>query len=497
MDLTRSSGLLLHITSLPGDFGIGDLGPSAYQFIDFLAESKQTYWQVLPLSYPQQITSGPYQNTVAGNPLLISPELLVQDGLLTKEEINNHPQFSASAVQFSQVSAWKTPLLQLAAQRFLQAPTSDYHDFILRNEDWLPDFSLFHCLSDERDYQFWIHWEKPLRDRDPHALLAQRQRLAKKLEEHCVIQYFFDRQWRQLHARGQEKNIQIIGDLPLYPSLNSFDVWSNPQYFNLSKEGHPLTWGGVPPDTFSSTGQDWHVPTYNWPAIASDGFKWWAKRIERFLEKYDMIRLDHFLGYVHYWSIPAGHSAVDGEWIPGPGISAFLAINSDRGLPFLVEDIGPHIQDCFALRDRFRFPGMRILQFGFGPKAGQMHQPHKYPQHCVAYTGYHDSDTVAGWYSTLPLKEKEKLDRYVSAGRAPNHWDLIRLVWQSKAAVAIAQVTDILGLGKEARFNVPGTMSGNWEWRLTEDQLSPTLAEKLGKMTKECKRAPQNHLPLL
>jgi 4-alpha-glucanotransferase len=486
----RSAGLLLHPTSLPGPYGIGDLGPAAASWVDALVRARQTWWQVLPLG-PTGFADSPYQavSTFAGNPLLVSPDLLVQDGLLEEADLSV-PNLPADRVDFEAVGAFKRGLLARAWENFRGNPESPLHaafeEFIARQSRWLDDFTLFMALKEEeQETEDWTEWPKELVQRQPAALARARQRLAGAIGLQQFSQFLFFRQWQNLKRYCHERGVRIIGDIPIFVAADSADVWANPQLFQLDEHRKPRVVAGVPPDYFSRTGQLWGNPLYDWEALRSSGYSWWVARLQATLELVDLVRLDHFRGFEAYWEIPAGNPTAEvGRWVKAPGADFLRTAKSVLGgLPLIAEDLGLITPEVEALRDEFGLPGMRILQFAFSDGKNP-YLPHNFTQRTVVYTGTHDNDTTVGWFATLPGHERAYLERYLPHVSAPTvAWDLIRLVWGSVADYALAPLQDVFGLGSEARMNMPGEAEGNWQWRFSADQLTPELLDRLADLT--------------
>ena len=489
--MARKSGILLHPTSLPGNSGIGDFGQWAYRFADFLAESGQQLWQILPLG-PTGYGNSPYQtwSSIAGNPLLISLEKLAGQGWLSAEDLSEAaqmPSAAASFVDFDAVTRVKRPLLQKAAMAFFEARPADtyqeYKDFCLQNAMWLDSFARFAALRELNREMPWTTWRS--------SQTAEEQAIA----EHKFLQFEFHRQWLALKQYCNELGIKIIGDIPIFVAHDSADVWANRRLFDLDEKGNPRNIAGVPPDYFSETGQLWGNPLYRWDEMARDGFAWWIDRIRAAMRMTDIIRLDHFRGFEKFYQIPAGaDTAVDGTWVQGPVDRLFNALSNALGkLPFIAEDLGYITPEVRALRDRWGFPGMRILQFGFGEEQrDNPHRPYNFIKNCVAYTGTHDNDTTAGWFADKTTREsgKEALVYMGSAGGSPV-WDFIRLALASVADTVILPMQDILELGSDARMNTPSTKGNNWNWRMTEDAVMPELAVKLRDMVHCYGRQPE------
>ncbi len=500
---TRASGILLHLTSLPSPYGIGDLGPEAYRFADFLHQAGQTYWQLLPLNPTSTYTgNSPYSSysAFAGNPLLISPELLVRDGLLEQADIETEDFSGGSSVDFERVLHFKEALLHRTFDRNHESIPGDpgFRDFCDQNASWLDACSLFVALKDRFGGVAYLEWPEDVRDYREGALDQWRDNLSDRILREKFVQYLFFRQWRALRKYCNEKGLRMIGDLPIYVRHDSADVWSNPHVFKLDANRQMAAVAGVPPDYFSETGQLWGNPVYDWEALRESGFRWWLDRIKHNLDLFDLFRLDHFRGFVAYWEIPVGEkTAVNGRWIPVP-VDDFLDALTDRypDLPMIAEDLGTITDDVRAVMAKYSFPGMKILQFAFGEDSDDHpYLPHNYPENCVAYTGTHDNNTTVGWFADeLSPEGKLRLKEYAKAhlGKVsvPSdlRWALIRLALESEARTCIITVQDILGLGSRARMNTPATASGNWQWRLEPGLLTPELAEKLHKLTTDSRR---------
>ena len=487
--MVRTSGILLHPTSLPSPFGIGDLGPEAYKFVDFLVEAGQTLWQVLPLG-PTGYGDSPYASysAFAGNTLLISPERLVDDGLLDQTDVEEKP---VGPVDYGFAHQLKDKLLARAYERFSKADhlRSEFGEFVERQSYWLDDYALFRALKDEHGGVAWTEWG---------STEGACERLKSQVEAHQFYQFLFFRQWSSLRGYCHERGINIIGDFPIFVAHDSADVWTNPEQFKLDSSGQPLVVAGVPPDYFSSTGQFWGNPLYKWPRMQEDGFKWWIERVRAIFAMVDVARVDHFRGFVAAWEIPAGdRTAESGHWVETPGRELFNSIRAALGeLPIIAEDLGVITAEVNELRDELRFPGMRVIQFGFGgdPKKS-VDLPHNYVRNVVAYTGTHDNDTAVGWFnavegagSTRSAKEideqREFCLQYLKSTGAEIHWDFIRAVWGSVADRAIAPLQDVLGLGSEARMNLPNSNEGNWIWRFEHGALTRDLAARLRELNR-------------
>lgn len=486
---SRSGGILLHPTSLPGAYGIGDLGPQAYRFVDWLASTGCKLWQVLPLG-PTGYGDSPYQcfSAFAGNPYLISFDALIEDGLLTPDDFVEMPSFSASQVDYGQLIPWKLDLLQRAFSRLSSAPEdfgAEFNAFRTGNASWLDDYALFMSLKEANGGGAWSDWAESLRKRTPFALEAARRDHSESILRYSFYQFLFFRQWNKLRAYANEKDIKIIGDIPIFIAYDSADAWAHPELFFLGEDSLPTVVAGVPPDYFSATGQLWGNPLYRWDVHKKSGYAWWLERFRSVLNFVDVVRLDHFRGFAGYYEIPYGApTAEKGQWMTGPGkdffktVSARLSGSENGTLPIIAEDLGVITPDVVALRDAFDLPGMKILQFGFTSPADPF-LPHNYTKNCVAYTGTHDNDTALGWYESAPEAERKFALRYLNSDATDFAWDLIRSVWSSVAAYAIAPMQDLLSLGTEARMNFPSRLGGNWEWRMKEADMSEDLARRV------------------
>lgn len=495
MNFERAGGILLHPTSLPGRYGIGDLGPQAYRFVDWLASTGCKLWQILPLG-PTGYGDSPYQcfSAFAGNPYLISFDVLIDDGLLTQADFADMPQLNAShkgtisRVDFGLLIPWKLQILQKAFSRLNSASERfqrEFKRFCKDNSAWLDDYALFMSIKDANGGGAWSSWDEALRKRRKAAMDRARVEQAESIQCHSFYQFLFFRQWFKLRAYAHEHGLTIIGDIPIFIAYDSADAWANPGLFFLDEESLPTVVAGVPPDYFSATGQLWGNPLYKWSAHKKTGYTWWIERFRSVLKLVDIVRLDHFRGFAGYYEIPYGApTAETGRWVSGPGKHFFKAIypalSNKKGetLPIIAEDLGVITDDVVQLRDGFELPGMKILQFGFSG-AENPFLPHNYPANCVAYTGTHDNDTVQGWYETAPEHERDFARRYLGTNGGNMAWDLIRAVWSSVAVYAVTPMQDALGLGGEARMNFPSKLGGNWEWRMNESDMSESLAGRL------------------
>jgi 4-alpha-glucanotransferase len=495
----RASGLLLHVTSLPSPYGIGDLGSSAFPWIDLLHDADQAWWQALPLG-PTGYGNSPYQamSSFAGNELLISPAALISDGLIQASDAQS--QLSADAVDYALVIPFKRRLLETAWTSFKagRRGASDlapaYDEFCAREAHWLADYALFRALKEKYRGAYYLEWPTELVQRSPGALEEARRELANQIDQVRFAQFLLFRQADQLKEHAHSKGVSLIGDLPFFASPDSSDVWANPELFLLDEQHRPRFVAGVPPDYFSAQGQLWGNPVYNWDAVRATGYRWCIDRLRALLAHVDVIRLDHFRGFAAAWYVPAGApTAQSGQWVAGPGASFFQAVQTELGhLPFIAEDLGLITPDVQALRDQFRLPGMRVLQFAFDGQADNPYLPHNFVHNTVAYTGTHDNATTRQWYEELPEYQRQNFWSYLKrapgtdADAAP---ELMRLAWSSPAALAIAPLQDLLNLGSEARMNVPGHADGNWRWRVREDMLSSQAFQWLKDLSESCKRS--------
>ncbi|MGB7210224.1 MAG: 4-alpha-glucanotransferase [Pyrinomonadaceae bacterium] len=506
MTFPRASGVLLHPTSLPGDFGIGDLGPKAFEFVDFLVQSGQTYWQILPLG-PTGYGDSPYQcfSAFAGNPLLISPERLFEEGLLSEppavaDGLTQSGNTDARKIDFAAVYEWKNTILPEAYKNFHATTSVDlrgkFEKFAQENAAWLDDYSLYKAIKASQGQKAWYQWPDPLKLRNPEMLENEAKRLYEEIQAERFYQFLFYSQWLELKRYANRNGVKIVGDMPIFIALDSSDVWRNSDKFKLNSDGSPKVVAGVPPDYFSKTGQLWGNPIYDWDAMQQDGFRWWIDRVKSTLCTVDVVRIDHFRGFAASWEVPADEeTAENGRWVEVPGEDLFKTINRELGdLPFWAEDLGVITPDVENLRDSFGLPGMRILQFAFGGDAQNHDLPHNYVSNCVAYTGTHDNDTTVGWWlsqagagSTRDAaeisRERQYCLEYLASDGHKVHWDFIRSVWASVANTAITPMQDILGIGTDARMNLPGSTDGNWKWRMDKNALSDEIIKRLKKLT--------------
>ena len=493
-DLVRSAGILLHPTSLPGHYGIGDLGDELVAFLDWAASAGLKLWQVLPLNPPGYGFS-PYGclSSFAGNPLLISPQKLLQENLLDAADVADVPAFPADSVDWGPVSDYKMRILRASWQRFGEVASNElaqaFDNFVRGDEqhEWLADYALYMTLKERFGGAPWWEWDAPLAAREPEAIAAARRDHAAEIRFWQYVQFLFFWQWAGVRDAAFARGIQILGDVPIYVAHDSADVWGNRELFQLDESGMPTVVAGVPPDYFSATGQRWGNPLYRWDVLRETGYRWWIERIKTNLRLADIIRLDHFRGFAAYWEIPASEeTAVHGRWMPGPGLSLFDAIRESLGtLPLIAEDLGFITEDVHALRHAIKVPGMKILQFGFGQNDSP-HLPHRYDPQTVAYTGTHDNDTARGWFDHATEEEREGAQTYLGCETDDIAAALVRAAYTSVAQTAIVPVQDVLGLGSEARMNTPGAGKGNWSWRVELGALTHEHAvrlRQLGEMT--------------
>ena len=506
----RASGVLLHPTSLPGPHGIGDIGHEAYAFADFLAACGQTWWQMLPMG-PTGHGHSPYfsSSAFAGNPLLLSLDKLCQEGLLDPSDLKPVRGQVKDRVHYASAERFKeyrfAKAFEVFERRAAPAAKAAFASFREGNQAWLDDYALFCAAKETHQGAPWVEWEPGLRSRHPVALGRARQALEARIRYHQFLQFLFHQQWADLKGYCAKIGLGLIGDIPIFVAADSVDVWAHPELFSLGPDGRPTVVAGVPPDYFSQKGQLWGNPLYRWDAMQADGYSWWISRFRVALARFDAVRLDHFIGFHNYWEIPAGDKdAVRGRWVLAPGEDLFCAVLracADPGVEIIAEDLGTLTKEVEALRDRFQFPGMRVLQFSFWDW-DEKQQPHKFPKRCVVYTGTHDNDTVAGWFGNLSDKsgtrtaEQVRLERanalrYLDSNGVEIHWDMIRAALKSPADTAVILAQDLLGLGSEARMNLPGTMENNWQWRLAPGALTTEVAGRLALMTGAYGRGPR------
>lgn len=500
MRFNRAAGVLLHPTSLPSRYGIGDFGEAAYRFVDFLVESKQSYWQLLPLG-PTGYADSPYQcfSAFAGNPLLISPDQLIGDGYLTAVALKEVPPFPTDLVDYGSVIFYKNQLFQKAFTQFKAADNAKkaevYQQFCADNAYWLDDYALFMAIKNHHQEQHggvWNTWPTDIAHREPEAMVAWAEKLSDEVALHKFTQFLFFEQWLRLKGYANERGIQIIGDIPIFVAFDSADVWSNPELFFLEEDGSPTVIAGVPPDYFSETGQRWGNPLYRWERMKARNYAWWVKRLQMVFTQADVVRIDHFRGFEAYWQIPADEeTAVKGEWVKGPAADFFESMAAQLGeLPIIAEDLGLITPEVEALRDQFDFPGMKILQFAFGGERNSDFLPHNFLRNSVVYTGSHDNDTVIGWYGSASEDERDHFRRYLGVDGHDPAWDMIRMAYMSVSETAVATMQDLMRLGNEARMNFPGKVGGYWRWRYTADMLDKQIAHNLRLLTELYGRVP-------
>ena len=503
----RGAGILLHPTSLPGPFGVGDVGPAATAFADTLAQARQRWWQMLPI-VPPGAGNSPYSSAsaFAGSELAVSPEWLVEDGLLARVDVESAERLPAARADYDGARRVRTRLLALAFEAFERRRVPGLLDafrrFAHENETWLDDWALYRALKDAHQQKSWVEWEKPLRDRDGRALAKARERLASELRFHAFAQFLFARHWARFREHARWRGVGLIGDVPIFVEHDSADVWANRELFQLDGAGRRRVQAGVPPDYFSATGQLWGNPLYDWDAMAKAKYAWWVRRLETALTRFDVIRIDHFIGFHRAWALPAtATTAIEGKWQKGPGAPLFATLQKRLGgLPLIAEDLGLLIPEVKELRDRFALPGMKVLQFAFGDDAeADAYKPHNHIQNSVVYTGTHDNDTTVGWFedrggnasTRKPVqiaRERAFALRYLASEGREIHWDMIRAALASVAHTAIVPLQDVLGLGSAHRMNVPGVATGNWEWRF--EQIPEAAIERLAILTETFGRAP-------
>lgn len=500
MQEKRASGIILHPTSLPGPYGIGDLGPAAHTFVDLLRDSGCSVWQVMPLG-PTGYGDSPYQcfSAFAGNPLLVSPDLLVEEGLLSPPELEDLPAFEPESVDYSIAIDAKMGLLELAWEHFQEEATdwqqSRFERFLISKttKGWLTDYTLFRALKDAHDGAEWVKWDPALRDRAPEALAQARETYAPQTRKQAFFQWLFFEQWASLRRYANQNGIQILGDVPIFVAHDSADAWANPAEFYLDPTGRPTVVAGVPPDYFSPTGQLWGNPLYRWEKMQEDDFSWWIERLEGAFQLYDWVRLDHFRGFQAYWEVPGGdETAMNGRWVEAPGEAFFEAVQKALGDKVIIaEDLGLITPEVNALRAAAGFPGMKILQFAFGDDASNEYLPHNVEPQSVIYTGTHDNDTTLGWYEKASDKERDRVRRYLGVDGGDICWDMIRSALASVSQVALFPMQDILQVGSEGRMNTPGKSTGNWSWRFRLEQVTEATVCRLMEWNQLYGRAPE------
>ena len=485
----RTSGVLMPISSLPSPYGIGTMGKQAKKFVDFLDKAGQKYWQILPIC-PTSYGDSPYQSfsSFAGNPYFIDLEYLCKDKLLTKKECGSFDWGgSEKYIDYGIMYISRYKLLKKAYARFVKNIPDDYEQFCKTEAEWLDEYALFMALKDANDGVAWFEWDEDLKKRKPEAIEAAKKEYADDIDFYKMLQYLFFKQWRQLKAYANSKNIEIIGDVPIYVAGDSADVWANPKQFYLDEDLNPIEVAGCPPDAFSADGQLWGNPLFRWDVMKKDGYAWWTKRISAMADLYDVIRIDQFRGFDSYYAIPAeDDTAKNGEWKEGPGMDLFKVLEKKLGkLPIIVEDLGFLTPSVIKLLKDSGFPGMKVVQFAFDSREDSDYLPHNYPKNCVVYTGTHDNDTVMGWMKTAPKSAVKFAKEYLNLTKEEGYnWGMMRAAWSSVADMAIVPMQDILGLGSEARINTPSTIGENWKWRATADQIDNSIAKKLRKCMK-------------
>ena len=493
--MKRASGVLLPVFSLPSKYGIGCFSKEAYKFIDQLKEAGQSYWQILPLG-PTGYGDSPYQSfsTYAGNPYFIDLKTLIKEGLLTKKECKAYDfGDQETKIDYEKIYYSRFKVLKKAFQRF--KPDKEYQEFVKENEGWLEDYSLYMAIKDSKDGASWNVWEDSLKNREPEALVKAKEEVKDAIDFYKFQQYEFDRQWKKLHAYANKQGIQIVGDIPIYVAFDSADAWAAPEMFQFDEENNPVAVAGCPPDAFSATGQLWGNPLYNWEYHKKTGYEWWIRRIGYCFKLYDVVRIDHFRGFDEYYAIPYGdETAVNGKWMPGPGMDLFQAVEAKLGRPNIIaEDLGFLTDSVLKMLADSGFPGMKVLQFAFDPSAESAYLPHTYPKNCVVYTGTHDNDTTRGWYHSESKATRDFAKEYMNVQRMDEDnlaWDFIRVAMGSVADLCITPMQDFLNLDGEARINMPSTLGGNWAWRMKKGQFDKEIVKQMARMTKIYGRLP-------
>lgn len=499
MNTKRCAGILLHPTSLPGPYGIGDLGEKAYHWVDTLAQTGCTMWQVLPLA-PTSYGDSPYQSfsAFAGNPYLISVGDLLELGLLENIDLDERPFFQPDWVDFGPLIVWKVNILKKAFRHFLTPQKrkpleEEYLQFVEQEGFWLEDYAFFMAVKSSQGGRSWLEWPDDIRRRTPEVMASAQQTYQIDIDFQKFIQFIFFRQWRALREYANQKGIQVIGDIPLYVAVDSADFWVHPELFHTDENLKPSVVAGVPPDYFSETGQLWGNPIYDWLKHEDDGFAWWLSRISSQLKLVDILRIDHFRGFYNYWEVPAGsQTAIKGRWVPGPA-EKFLdavqkAFGQGEGMPIIAEDLGEIDPQVYILRDKYNLPGMKIFQFAFDSGYENVFLPHNYPRRCVAYTGTHDNDTTLGWYRKATPEEKDFCRRYLGVDGNNICWDMLKSLWNSSADWVLAPMQDFLCLDSHARMNFPGKLGGNWSWRMKEGAFSPDMVEMIRSLNQSAGR---------
>lgn len=495
--MKRASGILLPVFSLPSEHGIGCFSKEAYQFVDMLKKAGQSYWQILPLG-PTGYGDSPYQSfsTYAGNPYFIDLETLVSEGLLTEAESREYDsEEQDESIDYEKIYKTRFKVLKKAHERFRDRMAGAHHEreayekFVSENDFWLDDYSLYMAVKDKNDGVSWNEWDAPLKNREEEALSEAREELVEEISFYKFQQYEFDRQWKKLHSYANEQGVKIIGDIPIYVAFDSADTWAAPQMFQFDENNEPEGVAGCPPDAFSATGQLWGNPLYDWEYHKKTGYEWWIRRIEHCLKLYDVVRIDHFRGFDEYYSIPYGETtAINGQWLPGPGMDLFRAIEEKLGRPEIIaEDLGFLTPSVLKLLKDSGFPGMKVLQFAFDARESSNYLPHTYPENCVVYTGTHDNDTTRGWYHAVGKCARDFAKEYMCKPRLDEDSlaeDFICLAMGSVADLCVIPMQDYLGLGSEARINIPSTLGGNWVWRMKKGQFDEETAAEIYRVTK-------------
>lgn len=488
--MERSSGILLPISALPSPYGIGSMGKAAYDFIDFLGKAEQKWWQILPVG-PTGYGDSPYQSfsAFAGNPYFVDLEILCKEGLLEQAEIDAVDWGSDPAkVEYQKIYEGRFDLLEKAKQRGWKRDAEEIERFTEENKGWLPDYALYMALKRHFGMKAWTEWaDEDIRLRKKDTLTKYRQELADDMELFIYIQYLFFQQWNALRSYAKEKGIGIIGDMPIYVAMDSADVWSEPKFFQLDEKNIPYAVSGVPPDAFSAEGQLWGNPLYDWDTMKADGYGWWIRRVDGAAKLYDVLRIDHFRGLESYWAVPYGDTnAKNGHWVKGPGMDLISVLkNWFPDVSFLAEDLGFLTPEVQQLLQDSEFPGMKVLEFAFDFREPSDYLPHTYPSHCVCYVGTHDNEPVMAWKDAAAPEDIAMAIQYLGLNEEEGfHWGILRGGMSSVAELFVAQMQDFLGLGAEARMNTPSILGGNWQWRLTEDQITEELTVKIAEMTR-------------
>ena len=488
MKLFRSSGVLTPITSLPSAHGIGTMGQAAFDFIDFLAEARQRWWQILPVG-PPSYGDSPYSgySTFAGNPYYVDLDQLVADGLLDAADLEGLDWGDARYVDYDRVYALRFPLLRKATARGLTTMAADFDRFRRENARWLEPYALYMALKDHFDGAPWMDWDADIRLRKPEAVARWTKLLEADVTFYAFVQFLFFRQWERLRSYAREKGIGIIGDMPIYVAMDSSDVWAEPQFFQLDDQCVPKAVSGVPPDAFTDDGQLWGTPLYDWDALRADGYGWWIRRVEGAEKLYDALRIDHFRAFEAYWSVPYGETtAKNGRWVKGPGMDLVGRLTAwFNNMQFIAEDLGYITPELHALLEESKLPGMKVLEFAFDHREPSDYLPHNYPRNCICYAGTHDNNTLLGWLTEISEEDLDYAAAYLGLNPEEGYaWGVLRGGMSSVAELFVAQIQDYLGLGSEARINTPGTAEGNWRWRLLPGELTPELAKKIAAMTR-------------